>query len=431
MRERILHLIERFQIRDFGVVFLGRGVGGLLNVLFLLLAARILGGEQFGLFAVAITVMQIASQFAGQGMDTALVRLYVLHANDGSDQAKAVLRSCLKVRVLLTVATVALGMLGAEIYVQWAGRPEFRLPLAFGFAGCALMSFWQYLLAVLQAREQFVPHSLLAFGMHFSKILMLGALVLVNQGTLVGMLGVNTAALALGVTAATMLMPRDALRGGKPLTGGAGQVFGYGRWVIMSSMVAILYSRLDVMVLSGTRGAEEVGYYAAVVSMITGFDLVITALFTVFLPSASRIRDYADTIEYVKFSSVIAGLVLIVPVGVYLLADPLIALILGEEYAASAGLLRIMLPGFMVYLFTFPWALVIYSYNLPHMLFMTDLVVLTFNVAVCLIFIPRHGMEAAAWVNLTTRLLNSSLVTFLMIRESRKLRFQGSLVPAA
>ena len=431
MRERFLQMFERFKIRDFAIVFLGRGAGGVLNILFMLLAARLLQSELFGLFALSITVMHIGSQFAGQGMDTVLVRLYVLHSRDGSRQEASVLRSCLWVRVLLTVATVAIGGLLAEIYVRMTGRLELRLPLLFGFVGCALMSAWQYALSVLQAREEYGRHSALSLATNFLKIALLGALVLANRTDLPDLLNANLAALGLGVAVSALAMPRRYFEAGMPLPDGARHVFRYGRWVILSGLASILYNRLDVLVLSAARSATEVGFYSATASLITGFDLLITALFVVFLPSASRIHDYADTIEYLKFSTAIASAALILPLLCFFFAQPLLLLTLGEGFRESVDLFRIMLPGFMIYLFTFPWALIIYSYNQPHLLFATDVVVLAFAAVASLVFIPTHGMIAAAWINLCMRLLNSALIVFLVIRESRRLRDRGDVIVPA
>ena len=404
-------------------------MGGVLNVVFVLAAANILGTEQFGLFALSITVMQIALQFAGQGIDTVLVRFYISQVSQNSQREGTVLRACLYVRILLTALTVATGVVLSEVYVNYAYRPDLRMPLILSFVGCCIASFWYYLLAVFQATEHYARHSLLTFSVNALKIILLVILFVMQQCSVFSLLSAQIAAFALGVCVAALLSPRSFLGEATDARRIGTQVFGFGKWVIFSSLVSILYNRIDILILSSSRTILETGYYSAAVSLISGFDLITISLFTVCLPNASKIRNYIDTTQYIKFSSTISLGVTIILCLVYVFSDALILAVLGESYVESIDVFRIVFPGLLWYIFTFPWALVIYSYNKPHLLFFSDVIVLSFNVIAGLICIPRFGLAGASWVNLTTRLLNSAILIFLVVRESRRLKRSGESIP--
>lgn len=408
---------------------MGRGLGGVLNLFFVILAAKLLGSEQFGLFSLSITVMHVALQFAGQGIDTVLVRFYVSHVQEKSGKKMDVLQSSLLIRIVLTSVTVLLGILLSEIYVRVFDRPELRVAFIFGFGGCGIASIWYYLLAVLQAKERYLPHSILSGGINLLKVIILGVLVWMQMHSLVPLLSINLVVFLMGAVIATFLMPRHLLKKNTAIVDTMKPMFRYGKWVMFSGLVSILYSRLDIIFLSTFRSAAETGQYSAAVSMITGLDLIILALFTVFLPNASKIKCYRDTISYIKFSAVISSMVLSVLVVFYFFSETVILSILGEEYRESIRVFKIVFPGFLTYLFTFPWALIIYSYNKPHLLFMSDVIVLTVFCTAGVWLIPQFGMIGAAWVSFASRVVNSLVILILVAWQSRLLRIHKFSIP--
>ena len=429
MKLKVLNLIKKYRFFDFFVSFLGRGFGGVLTFIFIILAAKILGSEKFGLFALSITVMQIALQFAGQGIDTVLVRFYVFQVHEKTKKEALVLKSCLYLRILLTFATVGAGILLSELYINYSGRTDLRTPLLFGFVGCGFASFWYYLLAILQAKEKFVRYSVLTSGVNVMKIIFMIVLVVLHyQYSLFNLLAVYFSSFILGVVITLFFVPGHVLDSRGDLRQTTKDVFGYGKWIIMSSLVAILYNRIDVLILTSFRSIDEVGLYSAAGSFIHGLDIIVVAMFTVFLPAASKIRNYADAVHYLKFSSVISLAVLSVLLILYFFSDYLILSILGDSYLNTLRIFKIVFPGFLFYLFTFPWALVIYSYNKPHLLFMSDIAVLLFNFAGGLIFIPSFGMIGASWVSFFTRLFNSAIIVYLLASQSRKIKLAGQIM---
>lgn len=431
MRLEIKNLIEKYQVLNFLIAFLGRGMGGALNLIFIIFAAKLLGSEKFGLFALSITVMQIALQFAGQGLDTVLVRFYVYQVQEKTDKETLVLKTCLYLRIFLTILIVGFGILLSELYVNYFNRPDLRMPLIFGFIGCGFASFWYYSLAVLQAKEDYVKYSFLSSGANVFKMLILSILFILHQYSLFNLLSINMASFLLGVFVAYYFIPWKIIKESgdvKDVKGEAGYIFSYGKWIILSSLISIFYSRIDILILSSFRSIAEVGYYSAAITLINCFDLIIIALFTVFLPNASKIRSYVDTINYVKFSSTICLGVLSVLFVIYMFSDFLILSVLGQEYVNSIKVFKIVFFGFLLYLFIFPWALIIYSYNKPHLLFMSDLIVSLINLVGGLIFIPTHGMLGASWINLLTRVLNSAIIIYLVATEAKRMKFGDGLV---
>lgn len=426
-RLKIRQLVHEYQIYNFAVAVLGRGAGGVLNCLFVLIAAKLLRSELFGLFSLAITVMHIALQFAGQGIDTVLVRFYVSHVQQDSHREYVVLRACLQLRFLLTLMSVAAGILLSETYVRHAGRPDLRLPLIVGLAGCGVASFWYYFLAVLQAMERYTALSLLAFAVNLVKIILLALLFAFNNCTLSTLLSAYIAPLAFGTWLAVLLVPRESLTWSRDAGPVVTSVMRYGRWVILSSLISILYSRVDILILSASRDIEEIGLYSAAGSLTNVFDILLIALLTVFLPNASKITNYSDTMRYMKFSATISLVVVLALLVPYAFSNSLIRLVLGDSYSGSIALFQIIFPGLMVYVVAFPWALIIYSYNKPHLLFLSDAIVFCFSLLAGITLIPAHGMFAASWINFGTRILNAIIIVVLVVVQSRALRADASL----
>jgi len=133
----------------------------------------------------------------------------------------------------------------------------------------------------------------------------------------------------------------------------------------LSSVIFIIYFRIDVVMLSIMIGDAEVGLYSAAQKLCEPLSLIPSALMVSLFPIMSAsfktsekrlVKSYRLAIKYILIST------LPIAVGTTLLADKIIFLIYGVEFSGSATALQILI-----------WGLVFLSINVVFMNLLTSI----------------------------------------------------------
>ncbi|MBF0585875.1 oligosaccharide flippase family protein [Prosthecochloris sp. N3] len=99
-------------LQQAGISFAGFAVGQLLRLILNLVIARLLGAEELGIYALALSVMQIAEVAAVLGLDVLLLRAVNSRPGDGKAPVE-VIASALKMSLLVSAAVSAVLVLFA------------------------------------------------------------------------------------------------------------------------------------------------------------------------------------------------------------------------------------------------------------------------------------------------------------------------------
>lgn len=201
----------------------------------------------------------------------------------------------------------------------------------------------------------------------------------------------------------------------------------------MSSFFVIHLSSLldyqtDALLISLILTEADVGYYAAAQTILLAFNLMPLAIRTAIYPLMSRYY-HTETeklaVLYNYVSRYLMLLVLPMAAGVTLLAEPIILLVFGEEFAPSVPVLQISI-----------WAIVFLFLNVPHSRLMlirnrqrvagwfTGLA-MVLNVMMNLVLIPRWGINGAA----VARLLSTFAIYLSFYLYVRKNLMPSPLLP--
>ncbi|RUO41645.1 hypothetical protein CWE22_05675 [Pseudidiomarina aestuarii] len=123
-----------------------------------------------------------------------------------------------------------------------------------------------------------------------------------------------------------------------------GQLLKQSFWLILSGVAAVLYLKVDQVMLGHMVSKSEVGVYAVAVKMSEVWYFFATALATSFFAMLLTLRKeqsplYATRLQ--QLCDALFGLALALAIVVSLLAEPIIPWLFGEEYRASAAILTI------------------------------------------------------------------------------------------
>jgi O-antigen/teichoic acid export membrane protein len=192
-------------------------------------------------------------------------------------------------------------------------------------------------------------------------------------------------------------------------------MLGFGKWMGLATLGAIVASQADVLLLGRLSTPETVGVYSVALALAMRLDTLNQSLLVVMLPRANRLQGQADIKSYSR--RVLGGsLALAAILGVaVLVAQPLIELLYGESYRASAGLFLVLMSVVLFDLVTSSLFLVALPLEKPQVLAIAEwLRVATIVIAGWLI-IPTLGGWGAAISRLLSRIVGATF-TFLGLR---------------
>ena len=332
--------MRRRVVRAVGANGLSSGLAKIVSLLSTLVLARLLAPEDFGLMALATTVTGVIGLFNEIGIGAAIVQRPTLRAEaiDG-------------VFGIALIASAALCALA--VMLSWPAAAFFKLPalqpvlavLAFGFFFAAANS---------------VPLALLRREMRFQAVLWAGFTCVVVQSAtalLFGALGYRHWAIVAGFFAGQLVetlwfwrvspwRPRWPL----PLRAGR-ELLGYGLNITASRVLWHLYMNADKMIVGKLMNAHAVGVYdlsrslaSLPTSQITGLVVGIAA------PVYARVQAEPARLQAVqlRLTRGVAYLSFPLLLGIAVLADELVAVLLGPAWHEAALPLRALCAAEMV-----------------------------------------------------------------------------------
>jgi O-antigen/teichoic acid export membrane protein len=152
-----------------------------------------------------------------------------------------------------------------------------------------------------------------------------------------------------------------------------------------------MYTYIDTVILGIMRSNAETGWYSAAYRVYEGLTYAPSVLAAVLTPKLSAL------------GVVLGGITIWT-------AAPLVRIVFGESYAPAAAPLRILAGGSLLVFSTWILHAAAISINLDRRLFVTTTIGLSVNVALNVLFIPRWGIDGAAWATVLAEAVTVALL---------------------
>lgn len=188
----------------------------------------------------------------------------------------------------------------------------------------------------------------------------------------------------------------------------------------ITSLVVVLYLRLDSVLLGILRGPEDVGQYGAASRPIEYVILALAVLVNVLFPLLARwhgvdIRRFAALYAYGTAGLLAVSLPIVVAVGVF--ADHIVAVLYPADFAPAAAILRLLAPSLALTLLG-AWAgFALLSARQQQVVLLCNLAALVLNIVMNFILIPVVGPMGAALAAVLTSLIVAASTTAFAIRR--------------
>lgn len=402
--------------RNSLVLGVAQGLTKVFSVALTAVAGRILGTAGYGLYAMGSAVVEVCKVAASSGLDFIVIRETASEAERGSRTARHA--------AILKLITGLAGYLVAPLAVKLLGYPEpvFFVVLVLGVA-LFLENLSDICDAVFQGRERMMPTAqafVLGAAIHF----LVGSAVLFAGYGLKGwvlsflvayavrFVWIHVRAARAGVyrlefrTIERAELSRVA-KAGAPLFG--------------AMIVALLFHRMDILMLGRLVEESQVGLYGAAVRIIDVVVLLPRVLATAAYPAMRRTLDRDGreltaqlVAKSLRLSTVLCATVALV---VWILSPLALRWIPGPAFLPATDALRLLTWGIALQGAAHMLArLLVALEREADFLWIGGWSLLT-NFALNLWWIPRMGIEGAAWATLVSYGVNVALYYLHALRR--------------
>jgi O-antigen/teichoic acid export membrane protein len=382
-----------------GIWLLGaNGIASGAQYLIVVLAARALGPETFGIYVFAVTFASFFATICNFGIDRVLIREIVRRPAATSIGLLAAI--CL--RLLLGILSVVLGLAVAS---GLGYAPEMRLAITLLLFSQILGLFAELFRSVLFASGSMSREARLRTIGRFAAVAAVTS-SLVLGGDLLWL----ASALAIGGLLELLLYVADVVSR-HPLRGvrfDRSFAAGLARsaWPIaINTALVVLYLRINVVMLTAWTGAEAVGLFGAAFTFIQVLQVVSGSLAGVLLPTlTSRYLEGPERVRSAVRRATFYVLLFVLPttVGMSLLAGQLVAIVYGAQYSGAVPALAVLAWAnpFMFLGSLFGTLLIVL--DAERLLIPLSSAALIVSGIVNYLLVPTFGMEGAAWATVVT-----------------------------
>ena len=287
--------------------------------------ARLLVPDDFGLMAIAVLAITLVDRLTQSGFDQALVQR--------RDDIRQYLDTAWTVQVIRGAAMAAALAVSAPLIARFFDTPDATAiirvlaiaVLVRGLANIAVVYFVKDLRFDLRFRFE------IAQSLTDAVVSIIAAVILRNVWALV--LGVLAGSLARVIASYIVHPYRPRLRW---QTGHALMLFGFGKWVFLSNLLAYATTNLDDIVVGRLLGITSLGLYRMAYNFSQAVATEIgQTINQVAFPTYSMLQDAAERLKtaYVAALHTVAFASVPVAFGIAVVAPDLTIGLLGEEWA--------------------------------------------------------------------------------------------------
>jgi PST family polysaccharide transporter len=420
--------------RQIVTVVAGHSLRLALGLLSSALLARGLGPDGLSLFSVIGATALIGRTVADFGLSQSGVRQISADLATCPPQARRTYSAFAWLKLTGSVLITALTLLLAGPLAGVVNAPSDSGPFLIRLAtlGVLAAGLGGVVSTPLQALRRF---RVLVLTETASIVVIIGLVgVLLFTGALDVPSALVVGAVAALVTACFnfLALPRDwrqaaAMRTG-PLQNASRALLAFGGWLWVSSMLSILLSQLDLLLLNRLMDAGTVGLYALALNLAVKADFFRLALHTVLLPLVSGHSSAAAFRQYARHSFARGAVLAGVLVSVTPLIRPFVLAVYGPAYAPSIPILYGLLGVVLLDLLTWPILLLAFPMNIPRWMVAADVVRVVVLFALGRALIPGLGVYGAVAAKLCATVAGALVLGGVI---ARRLGHDSAVAPAA
>ncbi|MEM9535670.1 MAG: flippase [Cyanobacteria bacterium P01_A01_bin.3] len=369
---------------------LGQGLGKALTLAYTLLLPKWIGMEAYGVFAFLFAAMTLAVQPAiDLGLDLAIVK-------KSSRGDLKIVKEAFLLRGVGAILAGAVVMLAALYF-------EYPVWMFLGlYLHVFLTSLQKICFAYQRGQEQMQLEGILTpLGRGLALLLLFWFFRNDVNPLLQG--PVSLAIAAIATCAITFYQSRQWLRQCWQLQfdwSSFSASLKEGLLLMSTSLLAIIYFRIDTIMLGFLRDLDAVAPYNVAYRLIEGLIYFPSILMIAFFPRLARAEQFKATFRRLLASLSAMGIAL--SLAVYLIAGAFISQFYGVEWLQATPLLKVLALSLFPICLGHLGTQALIALDRQHLYFMTSCVAVLVNIVLNFGLIPIYGALGAAWATVIT-----------------------------
>ena len=385
-----------------GVQLVGKVISTIFGIFVVGLLTRLLGQAGFGLYTAANAYLQIFALILDLGINVTFTALLGENGNDEAYERRCV-SALFTLRLIMAVIVL---MLAPLIWYLLYPMEEIMLLAIIALNASVFFPAINQILIGLQQRHlrMHIP----AIGEVIGRAFLLGGLIVgAQQGwSLVSLLWLVSIGSFLNFLFCFLfIQPRGRIRFNCDPSFWKETLIR--SWPIgVSIAFNLVYFKADTFVLSRVRPLEEVGLYGAAYRVL---EILITVPFMyagILLPLLSEVWGRKEKARFGRYLSrsveVMFYVVCPLIVGTWLLGPQIMTLVSGPDFVSSGAVLRVLVLAVGIIYINTITSHAIVALNVQRKMLPIYLVVALLTLGGYVLFIPRYGMWAAAWLTVAS-----------------------------
>ncbi|URN97886.1 flippase [Leclercia adecarboxylata] len=313
--------------------------------------ARVLGVELFGVYTLAIAIVGYAGIF-DIGLTRAIVREIAVYRGDIDERKKIISTATIFLFLFSVFGAILISLFTPNIIsllnITASNHTDVQNSirvLVWTIPAFLLNQLW---MSILEGDERF---AILNIQRSFGSSIIAGLpalFVFVSPSLFSAILGLAVGRL-LSLIIAFVIVRNEIINAGFIFYRETfRRMIFFGGWITVSNIISPVMVYFDRFVISGSLGADKVGYYTAPSEIVSRLGLLPGALSRAVFPKLSAAKTYDELKKNIRFAYLIMGLGCLPLVLILIfLAKLIMQLWLGDEYALhSQAIFQILLVGF-------------------------------------------------------------------------------------
>ncbi|MDF2037671.1 flippase [Cytobacillus oceanisediminis] len=401
------------------IMTLSRQISGiLLGLLASIIIARSLGPEGNGLYQLIVLLPTTLMTLLNLGVGTSSV----YYVGQKKYDIKDIIKTNTASGAVLSLVAVIIGLIGVMFFSDkfFEGVPQNYL--YFILLIMPLLMLNDFYLVIFQGVQDFKSFNSLALLRQLAALITLVIFIFVLK---IGLVGTVIAFIA-GVVAqfiVTLILLNKNLKTNL-FTGSFSKAyfkesFSFGFKAHFSNVLSFINYRADIYLISMFLNPAAVGLYGVAVSIAERLWIVSQSISSVLYPAISSSSDVDSKNKLtsvisrnVLFFSIIAGIVF------YFASDLIFRLLFGEAYADSSDILKMLLPGIILFSVDRILSNDLAGRGKPELNMYTSIFTVASNIILNILLIPKIGIAGAAVSTSVTYSLSTLVKMILFKRET-------------
>ena len=201
-------------------------------------------------------------------------------------------------------------------------------------------------------------------------------------------------------------------------------------WPLAITALSVsVYHRIDRVLIGRYLNAGELGYYATADNLVGMMSMVPLAFMASIYPLLCQRSEQLNSVERISnisFRWLLSGSVGLAGL-LFLVGQPLIVLLYGEEFAFSGEILRVLVWAQVAVCYGIIITPILLSANLQNYLTIAAVTGAIFNAIGNILILPLFGVIGAAWVTVFSYSL-ASIIIFAIVPATRTYGQRGLII---